>query len=94
MVRVTIESQTNQDIIDWAVRYLQDTGYSVTRSQPKPETPEQLGRRLERSRRHVLRRLAHPACPDVEVVRSRARRVSLIVSNPQFEAFLKQKLRN
>lgn len=94
MVRVTIESQTHQDIIDWALRYLQDIGYSVTRSLAQPETPEQLAARLTLTRRHVLRRLGHPACPQVHIIRSRANRVSLIVSNPQFEAFLKRKFRN
>ena len=94
MVRVIIESHSQKELTDWAVRYLGDLGYTVTATQPLAETPQDLAKRLNLSSRHILRRLAHPACPEVRVVRSRSKRISLIFANAQFEAFLKRKLRN
>jgi len=93
MVRVTLESQSTQELADWAIRLLEDLGYVISRSEPLPETPQQLADRLRLSRRHILRRLAHPGCPYVRVVHSRGARVSLIFATPELEAFLKQPLR-
>jgi hypothetical protein len=94
MVRVIIESRSQQEITDWAIRYLSDLGYAVSPSEPIGETAEELARRLNLSRRHVLRRLAHPGCPRVRIIRSPAQRISLIFATPQLEAFLKTRLRN
>jgi hypothetical protein len=93
MVRVTLESPSTQDLADWAIKLLDGLGYAVSTKQPAPETPQQLARRLNLPRRHILRRLAHPGCPPVQVVHSRAGRVSLIFATPELEAFLKRPLR-
>jgi hypothetical protein len=94
MVRVTLESPSTQDLADWAITLLDGLGYAVSpKHQPPAETPQQLARRLNLPRRRILRRLAHPACPPVQVVHSRAGRVSLIFATPELEAFLKRPLR-
>ena len=46
MVRVTIESESQKELTDWALRYLADLGYVVSHSQTLPETPQQLATRL------------------------------------------------
>jgi len=87
MVRVIIESNSQRELTDWAVQYLEDLGYSIATSQP-PETPQQLSARLDLSRRHVLRRLVHPGCPKVRFIRSKADRISLIFATPELDEFL------
>lgn len=93
MVRVTLESPSTQDLADWAIKLLDGLGYTVSPKQRAPETPQQLATRLNLSRRLILRRLAHPGCPQVRVVHSQGGRVSLIFATPEFEAFLKRLLR-
>ena len=93
MVRVTLESPSTQDLADWAIKLLDGLGYAVSPKQATPKTPQQLARRLNLSRRRILRRLSHPGCPEVQVVHSRGGRVSLIFATPEFEAFLKRPLR-
>lgn len=93
MVRITFESDTPQQLTDWLINYLQGLGYNVSPQQPVPETPQQLAQRLGLSRRHILRRLAHPGCPRVRVVQSPAERVSLIYATPALDAFLTRPLR-
>jgi len=94
MVRVIIESHGQTELTDWAVRYLEDLGYTIAASQPAPETPQQLSTRLHLSRRHVLRRLSHPGCPKVRLIHTKADRISLIFATPELDAFLKRRLRN
>jgi hypothetical protein len=94
MVRVTIDSHSQRELTDWAVKYLEDMGYSIAASQPTPETPQQLSARLHLSRRHVLRRLAHPGCPKVRFIRSKAERISLVFATPELDEFLKRRLRD
>jgi hypothetical protein len=94
MVRIIIESHSQKELTDWAVQYLEDMGYSIAASQPSPETPQQLSARLNLSRRHVLRRLAHPGCPKVRLIRGKADRISLIFATPELDEFLKRRLRD
>jgi hypothetical protein len=94
MVRVTIESESQKELTDWALRYLADLGYVVSHSRTLPETPQQLATRLNLSPRHILRRLAHPGCPQVRLLRSKGNRVSLIFATPELEEFLQRKFRN
>lgn len=93
MVRIILESPSAQQLADWAAAYLAEHGWSVSRAQPPPETPQQLAERLGLTRRHILRRLNHPGCPPVQRIRSRGERVSLIVATPELDEFLKRKLR-
>ena len=89
MIRVTLESESQKELTDWALSYLAGLGYVVSHSQAIPETPQQLAARLNLSPRRILRRLSHPGCPKVRLFRSKGERVSLIYATPALEEFLK-----
>ena len=93
MIQITLNAPTTEALELWAIQYLTDAGYSITKELypvERRETPQRLARRLGVSASTLSTRLHAQDCP--RHTRSAGKRIRWVNATPELEAFLKRHL--
>lgn len=96
-IRVAFESAGTEDLVAWAVRFLEEQGYYVEKALlrvRRRETLPRLSARLGVHWKQISSRLRHKDCPPHEANRGPSGRLLWVVSNEALDTWLKQKVIN
>lgn len=87
-ISLSIDAPNEKALFDWAVKHLEERGYSVRPPNEKWETGSDFCRRLRIHSQTFKRAADHPQRPNVIIFCGQSGRILELLSNPDFDAFV------